>query len=292
MLQTWRALVKGRTAYLFILPFFILFAIFQLFPLIWTFYISTTEWNGLKDPKFVGLDNYTRLFADSSFWDAFWNTSFYWIAHLIIIIPSAVFISVMLKALGSRRRKIFSTLTFLPYICATVAIGLVFNIIFDTNLGLANDFLGLFGIPPVEWMTSVTTSKIPVVFLHSWRIIPWFTIIVFASIISIPQELYEAARVDGATVIRQFWHITLPGIRTVLIFCFIMVTVESWQMFTEPYILKGPATSNISLFQYMYTTSFEVFKMGYGAAIGVVLTLIMVVISTLQFVLSRKRGEN
>lgn len=286
-----KAFKRYRNPYLFIAPFFILFIIFQLFPLVWTVFISFTEWNGLTDAKTVGLNNYKMLLKDKMFWDAIKNTFIYWMSAVALIIPLALIISVLLNYKGLRFGAFFKGVTFLPFICSTVAIGLIFSMMFEDNSGIVNALLEWFGIDSINWLTSTSTSKIPVILLNVWRHTPWFTMIVFSALLTIPGEYYEAAKIDGANTIQQFFKITLPSLSGILFFCSIIITVDSWKIFTEPYILKGPGSSNISLFQYMYETGFTLFKFGYAAAIGNVLIVILLILSIFQFILMRKQGE-
>lgn len=286
-----RFAAKYGAGYLFIAPFFALFLVFQLFPIAWTFYISTQEWTGLGQPKPIGLRNYRMLLTDPHFWDAFFNTLIYWVCGLLFILPLAMGISLLLNRKNLHGLRTFRTVTFIPYVCATVAIGLIFNILFDTQQGLINEVLRLVGLQPVGWLTTTTFSKVPVIVLNVWRHTPWFALILFGGLLNIPGEYFEAAKVDGASALRTFWHVTLPSLRPVIVFCMIMITVESWNIFAEPYIMRGPATSNISLFQYMYESSFRLFKYGYGATIGVALTVILATVSLIQLAVMRS-GED
>ena len=282
---------KYRNPYLFISPFFILFIVFQLFPMAWTASISFTKWNGMGEAESVGWQNYKMMFQDDMFWDAMTNTFIYWISAIVLIIPLALLISVLLTYKKLRGKLFFTSVSFFPYVCAAVAVGLIFNMMFDYNSGIINEILGSFDILPVEWLTSISTSKIPVIILNVWRHTPWFTLIIVSGLLSISEDYYESARIDGANALQQFFKITVPSLGNILFFCTIIITVDSWNIFTEPFILKGPGTSNISLFQYMYTNSFVLFKFGYAAAIGYVLTLILFVLSVLQFFLLRKQGD-
>ena len=127
--------------------------------------------------------------------------------------------------------------------------------------------------------------------IHIWRYTPWFTMILLSGLLNISKDYYEAATVDGANGIQQFWYITLPSLKNILFFCSVTLTVDMWKLFNESYILPGPGTSNTSLFQYMYESGFNVFNMGYASAIGVVLILILIVISVIQFIVRHKQGE-
>ena len=287
-----RTLWKHRSAYLFISPFFIAFAVFQLFPIVWSFRISLTQWNGFGTARPVGLGNYAMLLEDYMFWDAVKNTVVYWLTAVLFILPLSLLVASLLNQKKLRARRFFTSITYLPNVCAAVAIGLIFNIMFDTRAGIINESLGWFGVAPIEWLTSISLSKVPVIVLNVWRHTPWFTLIVLSGLLSIPEEYYEAAKIDGANVWQQFFRITLPSLGNILFFNFLILTVDSWNIFTEPYILKGPGTSNLSIFQYMYETSFNLFKFGYAAAIGYILTLVLLALSAIQFVFRKREVDD
>ncbi len=282
---------KYRIPYLFISPFFVLFLVFQLIPVVWTLYISFTEWNGLGKPVWVGWDNYRLMAQDYMVSDALRNTVVYWISGVAIILLLALLIALSLNSPRLRFKRFFKTTTFLPYVCASVAMGLIFGMLFDENAGLINEILAALGGPRVPWLTKSAFAKIPVVILFTWRIIPWFTIILLSGLLNISREYYEAATVDGAGTWRQFFSITLPLLRHIMFFCMLTITVDTWKMFNEPYILAGPGSSNTSLFQLMYQYAFQTFKLGYASALSVILIAILLSISVAQFVIRRRQGE-
>ena len=286
-----KTLKKYRAPYLFILPFFILFFVFQLIPTIWTVYISFTEWKGIGDPQPCGVSNYRKMMVDSMFWESLGNTVIYWIAGLVLIMGLSVLIATLLNSPLVKGRAFFRTAAFLPNICAAIAMGLIFRMLFEENVGLVNEILVSLGAERVPWLTSTEFSKIPVVFLTAWRYTPWFTMIVLSGLLNISPDYYEAATVDGANAGQKFVYITLPSLGNILFFCSITVTVDMWKMFNESYILPGPGTSNTSLFQYMYQSGFNVFNMGYASAIGVILIMILTVLSAVQFAAKRRQGE-
>jgi len=282
---------RNKHPYIFILPFFILFLVFKLYPLLWTIRISFTEWNGMNEPISVGFQNYKDLFNDYMFWDAVYNTIIYWLVGGFFIIAIAMLLSLLLNYKKLKGLKFFKVVTFLPNISAAIAMGLIFGMLFDQNLGIINELLEIFGINRINWLTSTKFSKIPVLTLYIWRFVPWFALVILSGLLKIPIEYYEAAKIDGANKIQQFIKITLPNISRILFFCFIIVTVNSWKMFNESYILKGPGTSNISLFQYLYQSAFTTFKMGYASAIGVVLIIILAIASAIQFIIRKRNAE-
>ena len=287
----WKTLKKYRYPYLFISPYLLLFLVFQLVPIVWAVYISFTEWNGLKAPRWVGLKNYKLMMNDYMFADSVRNTFIYWIAGVIGLMTFSLMIAMLLNSKALRMRRFFKTATFLPYVCASVAMGLIFRMLFEENAGLINEIITLFGGTKVPWLTSSRTARIPVIILFIWRLTPWFTMIILSGLLNISEEYYEAATVDGASGLQQFTRITLPLLGNILFFCFITITVDAWRLFNESYVLTGPGSSNTSLFQLMYTSAFANFKMGYGSALGVVLILILLVTSLVQFAMRRKIGE-
>ena len=286
-----KTLKKYRAPYLFILPFFILFLVFQLIPTVWTFYISLTNWRGIGDPVFCGFENYRKLMLDNMFWDALKNTVVYWLTGLVLILVFAVLIANLLNSELLRGRVFFKTVTFLPNICAAIAMGLIFRMLFDENTGLINEALQAVGGKRIPWMTSTEYSKLPVIILNVWRNTPWFTMIILSGLLNISRDYYEAATVDGAGRWKQFWYITMPSLKNILFFCSITLTVDSWKIFNESYILPGPGTSNTSLFQYMYESGFNIFNMGFASAIGVILIIILAVLSMVQMAARRQQGE-
>lgn len=284
-------LKKYQAPYLFIAPFFVLFLVFQLIPIIWTGYIGFTEWTGLGSPKWIGLDNYKLLFNDYMVKDALINTTAYWLTSVVIILFFSILIALCLNSSRLRFKRFFNTTTFLPYVCASVAMGLIFGMLFDENAGFINAVLVALGGKKVPWLTSSEYSKIPVILLFNWRIIPWFTIIIYSGLLNISKEYYEAATVDGASEFQQFWKITLPSLRNILFFCMLTITVDAWKMFNESYTLAGPGSSNVSLFQLVYQYGFQTFKLGYASSLSMLLIVILLVISIVQFVVRRRDGE-
>lgn len=286
-----KTIKKYKMPYLFILPFFVLFLVFQLILIIWTVYISFTQWRGIGDPQFIGWDNYKKILIDNMFWEALKNTVVYWISGLVLILIFALLIATILNSDLLKGRVFFKTVTFLPNVCAAIAMGLIFRLFFDENAGLINEALQAFGLSRVPWLTSTQFSKIPVIILNVWRNTPWFTMIILSGLLNIPRDYYEAATMDGAGKWKQFCYITLPSLGNILFFCSVTLTVDSWKLFNESYILPGPGTSNTSLFQYMYESGFNTFNMGYASSIGVVLIVILAIISVIQLAVRRRQGE-
>ncbi len=287
----WAMLKKHRYPYLFIAPYILLFLVFQLVPTAATIYYSFTSWSGLRPPVWIGWGNYELMMNDYMFMDALRNTFRYWIVGAISIMAFSLLTASLLNSRLLRVKQFFKTATFLPYVCASVAVGLLFRMLFEENTGLVNEILVWFGGSRVPWLTTSRYAWIPVVILFIWRLTPWFTMIILSGLLSIPDEYYEAATVDGASGVQQYRHITIPLLGNILFFCFITITVDAWRIFNESYVLSGPGTSNTSLFELMYRSAFTTFRLGYGAALGVVLILILLALSLIQFVVKRRAGE-
>ena len=283
---------KNRIIYLFISPFYILFLIFGLFPILWSFYLTFHQWNGLSPMVPIGLGNYTALLRDGTFYEALRNTAVYWVVDIVFIMLLALIFASLLHNAWLKGGKFFTITLFLPYVTATVAVGLVFNMIFDFNSGLINSILKSLHLMPLPWLNSTELSKIPVMVLNIWRVMPWYMLIMFSGLKAINPEYYEAATVDGAGPIQKLIYITIPSLAPILFFCFLTETIESFRIFTEPYVMTsgGPGSSSLSIVLYLYRNGFQIFKMGYASTIAYGLTFILLIISAAQTFLLRKQG--
>ncbi|AEC02573.1 carbohydrate ABC transporter permease [Parasphaerochaeta coccoides] len=272
-------------AYVFIAPFFILFMVFQLYPLIWSFVLSFFSWNGLGTRTFIGIGNYRQILRDGMFWTSLYNTVWYTFANIICVLPLAFILAQGLCSNAVWAPKSVKTLLVLPYVTATVAAGIAFTMLFDTRIGVINAFIQFFGGNAVPWLTSMQWSKVPVALLSIWRNIPWYMLILVAALLSVDRQLYEAARIDGANTMQKIFKITLPMIAPVMFFCVINLTIDSARTFTEPYVLTGggPGSSSLSVVHYLYINAFSMFKLGYASTVGYVLMFFLVVVSVVYF---------
>ena len=291
--QTMRRIWKMRHAYAFIAPFYLLFLVFGAFPLVWSFILTFNEWDGLRPMKAVGLRNYALLLRDQRFLDAIGNTAVYWAANVVFILALSLLMASLLNDRRLGGRHAYRLVLFLPNVTATVAVGLVFRMVFDYNSGLINGILEALRLPVLPWLNSTGLSKVPVMVLSIWRDTPWYMLIMISGLQTISPELYQAATVDGAGRLQKLLHVTLPGLSPVLFFCFIALTIDSFRIFTEPYILTGggPGSSSLSIVQYLYESGFTAFKLGYASSIAYVLTLILLAVSAAQVIAFRNRGS-
>lgn len=277
--------------YLFILPFFLIFVLFNLFPILYSFAISLTKWDGVNPSTFVGLANYVRLFtSDPIFYQSILNT----VILIIMAIPLQIFLglvmAVLLKDFFHKSRGFFQFVNYTPNITTPVAVGLVFAILFDTRIGTINQILMSLGITTdyTDWLGQPVPAMAVVIVLLVWKYFGYIMVMFLAGLSGIPDELYEAASIDGANWWKRFIHITIPMLKNTFVFLTTTSLISGLQLFAEPQLLfsraggavGGPGRSCLTVIWYMYDTAFKRFDFGYGAAIAYGLFLIILLCST------------
>ncbi|WP_160724430.1 carbohydrate ABC transporter permease [Bacillus sp. USDA818B3_A] len=285
------------SGYLYISPFFILFGIFGLFPIIYTAYISFFKWNILGTKEFIGLKNYTLLFTDPVFWKALGNTFSIWIISTLPQLFMALVLAFILNQAFLKGRQFFRLAVFLPNITSLVAVSIIFGAIFGQNYGILNYFLSFFGIDPINWKASYFGTHVAISIMVMWRWTGYNAIIYLAALQSIPKDLYEAATIDGASKAQQFFKITIPMIRPMIIFTVILSTIGGMQVFTEPLMFSGagggPVKQGLTLTLYLYEEAFVRNSFGYASAIAWVLFIIIVIFSIVnQLVTNRIKSAD
>jgi len=279
--------------YLFILPFYILFAIFMVYPICFGLYLSLHEWSGIGDMLFVGSGNYLNLFRDQDFRLALLNTFWYMGASLVINLVFSLLLATMLNSTLVRGRKILRTIYFIPIVTSIVAAAIVFTLFYDRDYGLFNLPLILSGRAPLDWLGDVSLSKLAVIGLIAWRWTGFNMVYFLAGLQSIPPLLYEAALIDGANALQRFFRITLPLLKPIILFVTVITLTGSIQVFEEPYVLTGggPADSSMSVVMYLFRTGMEYLRLGYAAAIGFFLFGTVFIFSWIQMNLMGIFGE-
>jgi cellobiose transport system permease protein len=284
--------------YLYISALFILFGLFGLFPLGYTAYVAMTD-RTLLDPtwNFIGLDNFTALIHDSYFWNSLENTLG---IFLISTIPQLLFALFLAHVLNTqlRARTFFRMFVLLPQVTSLVAVALIFTQLFSHDYGLINYVLSQFGIHKIDWEAGRLSSWVAISVMVTWRWAGYNALIYLAAMQGIPDELYEAAAIDGAKKWRQFRHVTIPLLRPTIIFTVIVSTIGGLQLFTEPYLFEpsaqgstgGSARQYQTVVMYLYEKAFAgtQFDFGYAAAIGWALFLLIAVISLINFLIVRR----
>jgi multiple sugar transport system permease protein len=269
--------------FLFVLPSLVGFMVFFVVPAVRSVIISFHDWNLISAANFVGFDNYSKIFTDDRFWRSIIVTITYVLWNIPIQTVLAVFIAVMLNRLHNSTW--LRSLMILPWLMPNVVVALLFLWILDPSLGILNTFLKGIGLPAQPFLGSPDQAIQAIAGINNWRHIGYFSILVFAGLKLIPRTLYEAAEIDGANAWMQFWRITLPLLRPVLIFVVITSMIGSFQIFDTVIITTqgGPAGSTRTLIYYIYEQVFErSIRMGVATAASVVLFLILVTITILQ----------
>lgn len=238
--QLWREIRRNRVAYAYIAPFFILFAIFGLFPIVSGLYISFFRWSGVGEMRWRGIDNYVRLFTDPSFIKALKNTAFIGVIAHIPILGGGLVLAYILNGSFVRFKNLFRTVLFLPMVTSAVAVTIVFSSIFGFNFGLMNYFLSIIGIPRIDWLGgNGQYVRTAIIIMFSWKWIGWNMVIYLAGMQGISQDIYEAATIDGARPSQTFFWITLPLLKPIILFTLIQSTIGTMNLFTEPFVLTG-----------------------------------------------------
>src|SRR5215210_441528 len=284
--------------YLYIAPFFVLFAIFGIFPLLYTAWVSLTDRNLLAPTStFVGLDNYSALLHDSYFWNAVVNTLGIWVLSTVPQLLLALGVAHVLNR-SLRVRTFFRMSILLPQVTSLVAVALIFSQLFGYRYGLFNYLLNQVGIDNVNWEAGRLSSWFALSTMVTWRWMGYNALLYLAAMQAIPEELYEAAAVDGARRWRQFVHVTIPMLRPTIIFTVIVSTIGGLQLFTEPYLFQpvqgsatgGSARQYQTVAMYLYEKAFgsSQFDFGYAAAIAWCLFLLIAVIAFVNFLVVRR----
>ena len=273
----------------FIAPFFICFFLFNLFPILYSFYMSTLNWAGYDTKVFVGLQNFVNIFTkDKVFWKSVLNT----IKIGMMGFPPALVLGLVFAALlwnVHKGKNALQTINFLPYITTPVAIGMVFTFLFEQHIGLLNRIITLMGGKAINFMGTAQWAPVVVAFMIMWRNTGYFMTMYLAGMTAIPDDLYEAAMIDGATKIQCFFKITLPLLTPTIFFNLVMQMINGFLAFTQCYIITQGKPMNSTLFYtvYMYQQSFEFYKAGYGAALAWVMLVIIALFTALLFATKR-----
>jgi cellobiose transport system permease protein len=285
---------EERTGYLYTSPFFLVFAVFGLFPIVYTVWVAFHQWDPFSEPTFIGLDNFVSLADDPRLWIAIRNTFSIWILSTVPQLAFALLLAWMLNHSRIRGNTFWRSLILVPNITSVVAVAVVFGQLFGRDYGMVNWLLTVLGFGPIDWVNGTLSSHILISIMVIWRWTGYNALIYLAAMQAVPEELYEAAEVDGASKFRQFISITVPQIRPTLIFTVIVSTIGGLQIFAEPLILDGQGYgggvsrqfSTVTLF--MFEQGFSRFEYGYAAAIAIVLATIVVAFSIFNFLVVRK----
>ena len=279
--------------YAYIAPFFIIFGVTGLFPIIYTAYISLQDWDMIRNSgEFIGLEHFQWVLQDRQFWIALRNTFSIFLLSSVPQVILATFIAAMLDT-NLRAKTFWRMGVLLPYVVAPVAVSLIFSNMFGDQFGLVNNILGDLGIAPIQWHVDVLSSHVAIATMVNFRWTGYNALIILAAMQAIPRDLYEAAAIDGAGAFKRFFSVTIPQIRPTLVFVIITSTIGGLQIFDEPrmfdtYGLGGADRQWMTITMYLYNMGWGQFNFGRAAAVAWLLFIIIVTISLINNWLTRR----
>ena len=278
-----------RAAWWFVAPALLVIAVFFFLPVVAAFLISLTDFDiyalaDLANLRFVGLGNYLKLLQTPLFWQALGNTLYFVGAGVPLSIAASLGAALLLHSRLTRFKPFFRTALFAPVVTTLVAVAVIWRYLFNTRYGLLNYALGGLGIDPIDWLGDPHWAMPAIILFAVWKNFGYNMIIFLAGLQSIPDELYEAARIDGASVWRQFASVTLPMLSPVVMLVAILTIAGYFQLFAEPYVMTqgGPLQSTVSVLYFMYEEGFKWWNLGSASAVAFVLFLLIFAVTALQ----------
>lgn len=281
---------ESLAAYLFLTPNIIGFMVFTAFPVLAAFAIAFYDWDLLLGSEYIGFENFRELlFEDRVFRAAFANTVYFTVATVALSTALGLAVALMVN-LALRGMVLFRSIFLLPYVTLTVALSLVWKWLYLPDVGLVNQALGLVGIEGPRWLTSSTWAMPALIFMSVWKTFGYNMVLFVAGLQNIPEHLYEAAKIDGASPWQRFRDITLPMLSPTTFFVVVISIIGSFQVFDQALIMTagGPGTSTTTLVLYIYEQGFQSFHMGYASAIALILFLVIFAFTAFQFRVQRR----
>ena len=278
------------TAWLFISPIVLGIMIFQLYPTIFSFFISFTTWNLLTPPKWVGLSNYMALFTtDRFFKNTMTNTATYAVWTVLL----GLFLGLIFAALLNqdiRGKYLYRAIYFVPVVAPTVAIAILWQVLYEPNFGVFNGLLRMIGVKGPNWLGNSTWAMRSIIFEAIWAGLGFTILIFLAGLQGISQEYYEAAEIDGANFVQKFLFITLPLLSPTTFFLLVTGVIGSFQVFDIPYIMTagGPGNATQMVIMYLYNLAFTTQRMGMAAAVASIVFIVIIALTIINFRISKK----
>jgi len=286
----------NTAAWFFLAPALLLIGVFFFLPVAASLLLSVTDFDlyGIADPgntRFVGFDNYARLLKTPDFWAALKNTFYFAFVGGPLTIAVSLGAALLLSSKLVRFKSFFRTIYFTPFVTTLVAVAIVWKYLYHTRYGLFNYVLGSIGIAPIDWLGNPHWAMPAIILMAVWKGFGYNMLIFIAGLQAIPEDLYDAAEIDGASAVRRFFSITLPMLAPTLVFVSVVTMIGYFQLFAEPYVMTqgGPLRSTTSVVLLMYEEGFRWWRMGYAAAIAFVLFIVILLATLVQFRLQRER---
>ena len=287
-----------RAAWTFVAPALVVLGVFLVLPVCAALLLSFTDFDiyalaSLDNLRFVGLANYVDVLRTPLFWKALANTVWFVVLALPLSLALSLGAALLLNSPLARFKGLHRTALFAPVVTTVVAVAIIWRYLFHTRYGLINYALGHLGIGPIDWLGDPHWAMPALVLFAVWKNFGYNMIILLAGLQAIPQDLYEAARIDGASAWRRFWHITLPGLRPVLLLVAVITIAGYFQLFAEPYVMTrgDPLQSTVSVLYLMYEEGFKWWNLGRACAIAFLLFALILVITRVLLRFARAKDE-
>ena len=287
----------GGAGWAFVAPALAIIGLFFFAPVAAAFALSLTDFDiyalaDLRNIRFVGLGNYGELLANPLFWQAVGNTLYFVILGVPLSICASLGAALLLDSRLARFKAFFRTALFAPVVTTLVATAVIWRYLLHTRYGLIDAAMGAIGVAPIDWLGDPRWAMPAIVLFAVWKNFGYNMIIFLAGLQTIPEDLYEAARIDGASAARRLWHVTLPSLAPVILLVSLLTFAGYLQLFAEPYVMTqgGPARSTVSVLYFMYEQGFKWWNLGMASAVAFLLFALMLAVSMVQLAVARRRG--
>ncbi len=269
--------------YLLVSPYIIFVVVFVLFPVIFSFILTFHKWNIIAPMKFIGVDNYIRLFHDRLFWISILNTLKFLLLHIPLQLAVALFLAVLLNQ-KIKAVSFFRASFFMPVIVSGVVVTILWQQLLGYDSGIINRFVTAVGLSKVGWLVNPDVAIYSIAVMATWKNVGLYVILFLVGLQTVPTQYYEAAKMEGATRWQQFYHITLPMINPTIFMVVILSTIGGFSLFIEPYIMTGggPLNKTLSAVLYIYKQAFQYYNMGYSATLGFFYALMIMLVVVVQ----------
>jgi multiple sugar transport system permease protein len=288
---------QARAAWYFLTPALVLIGLFFFLPVGASLLLSITDFDiyalgNTSLARFVGVRNYANLIHNPTFWTAVENTFYFAVVGGPLTVAASLGAALLVNARAVKLRGLFRTIYFTPFVTTLVAIAVVWRYLYHPRYGLLNYLLGHIGVGPIDWLGDPHWAMPSIILMAIWKNFGYNMLIFIAGLQSVPEELYEAARIDGAGALRRFWHVTVPQLAPTFLFVGVVTMIGYFQLFAEPYVMTGggPLRATTSLVLFMYEEGFRWWRMGVAAAIAFVLFGIILLWTLVQMRLQRERA--
>jgi ABC-type sugar transport system permease subunit len=278
-----RAIKANLTGYAMTSPYILYFSFFVAFPLIFSLILVFHKWNIVMPMEWVGLGNFERLFNDSLFFKALFNTFIFLAIHIPLQIAAALFLAVLLNH-PIKFRSLYRAVYFMPVVVSSIVTTILWQQLFAYETGLLNNLLTSIGLSKIPWINSPELAMPSIAIMASWKQVGLYIVLFLVGLQNIPNYLYEAAKIDGAGTVKQFFYITLPSLKNTMVLVVVLSTIGGFSLFVEPLVMTGggPMNSSLSVMLYIYNQAFVFGHMGYAATMAFIFAFIILIVVLVQ----------